>query len=96
MEHNKQKGLVVLAVAVENERELMVIWKYDFQEGKAYEIILELDWVNHTDYGLMLNVDKTQVIDWADSVENVRQMIRRYEEGQGWKVYYVVGNQKEV
>ena len=90
MENKNNKGMVVLAVAVvgDDEGDLMIIWEYDFKEGKAYETILERDWVVHSDFGRMFSIDKTQVIDWEDKLENVLAMIRRYEEG-GWRVFYV-------
>jgi hypothetical protein len=85
---NMQKGMVVLGVAVDDEGDLMIIWEYDFKEGKAYKTILEREWMVHSELGRMMYIDKTQVIDWEDDVENVREMIRGYKEG-GWKVYMI-------
>jgi len=90
MEKFNKKGMVVLAVAVvgDDDGDLMIIWEYDFQDKKAYGTILERDWKVHSEFGRMFDIDKTQVIDWEDEVENVLAIIKRYEEG-GWRVFYM-------
>jgi hypothetical protein len=85
-----REGMVVLGVAVDPDGETVVIWEYDFQKGKAYDTIMDRTWSNNTDYGPMLRVDKTDVLDYYVDFEEylvgVKDVLKKFKES-GWVVY---------